>query len=233
MRNEAIAILVAASNLLSPAIPDVASAREPRTTTVSPPTVPIAAADETEIEPLASDERELVAWASARFALVGLDVPDVDIRFHDDTTVCGGDHGRYQSAGDRRRIDVCVADTGSFASHLHRQRTLVHELAHAWDHANLDDAGRTELLDLLGVSAWYAPDAEWDQRGVERFAETITWALYDQLRRPVLVDLSCRDLHVVFHATTGKVAPGPLEPVCDLPEPPTSISTTATHEEQS
>lgn len=166
------------------------------------------------IEPLTADEQELVAWAYERFALVGLDLPRVDITFHDDTAPCGGHHGRYRGAGERRHVAVCVPDRATFASRLQRQRTLVHELAHAWDHATLNPRDRIDLLDILDASDWDAPDSDWDERGVERFAETIVWGLYDQLRRPVLIDVPCRELHADFHAITGTHAPGPLEDAC-------------------
>jgi hypothetical protein len=166
-------------------------------------------------ESLSREEQELVTWAHDRFALVGLDLPQVDITFDDDTETCGGHDGRYRGSGERRHIAVCVPDRGSFASHLHRRRTLVHELAHAWDHANLEPQDRADLLEILDASDWYAPESDWDERGIERFAETITWGLYDQARRPVLIDVPCRELHADFQAITGTRAPGPLEPVCN------------------
>jgi hypothetical protein len=160
------------------------------------------------------EEQELVSWAYARFELVGMELPSVDISFHDDTDACGGVHGRFRGSGDDRKVLVCVRDAGTFATRLERQRTLVHELAHAWDHANLDDEARRHLLPVVDAHGWYAADADWDERGVERFAETIVWGLYDQLRRPVLIDVSCAELHADFRVITGTTAPGPLERAC-------------------
>lgn len=165
---------------------------------------------------LTQDEQDLVSWARHRFALVGLELPDVEVAFHDDKEPCRGQTGYFRGGRDHRLVDVCVKDLGTYASHLQRQRTLVHELAHAWDHANLDSRRRAELLRTLDATDWYAPDQEWDERGVERFAETIVWGLYDQMRRPTLIDVPCRELHVDFISITSSSVPGPLESICGL-----------------
>jgi hypothetical protein len=239
MRNTPTAIVVSAANLLLPAIITLSM------TTASPaadtdgglamPPVLIGAGDAGHdadtgpampvvvtmpeappaVEPLTSAEQELVDWAYARFALVGLDLPDVEISFHEDTDSCRGAEGRYERSGSDARIRVCIPDQDSFAFQLKQRRTLVHELAHAWDDANLDDTDRAELLSVVDAESWYAPESDWDQRGVERFAETIVWGLYDQLRRPTRIDVPCDELHADFVRITGSTAPGPVEMVCD------------------
>lgn len=164
---------------------------------------------------LTAAERNLVEWAEGRFAIVGLRLPDVEVVFHDDTESCGGHPGRFRGSADRRIVAICVPDSGTFHSQLQRRRTLVHELAHAWDYAHLDSEDHARLLTTLDAVDWYGPDAEWDERGVERFAETIVWGLYDQRRRPTMIDVACAELHADFIAITGSRAPGPLEPVCE------------------
>ena len=159
-------------------------------------------------------ERQLVVWATERFALVGLDLPDVQVSFHDDPERCNWNEGIYHGDGDVHRAQICVPDQGTFASDLHRRRTLIHELAHAWERANLDDADRERMLMVLDADAWFTSDLSWEERGGERFAETIVWGLYDQLRRPTLIDASCAEIHADFQYITGHPAPGPIEPVC-------------------
>jgi hypothetical protein len=159
-------------------------------------------------------ERDLVKWAWDRSALVGLDLPLVEVSFHDDDQPCNGSQGVYYSNDGRPRVLVCIPDSGTFASKLQRQRTLVHELAHAWEQANLDDAERKALLEILDAEDWYAPESAWEERGAERFAETIVWGLYDQLRRPTLIDVPCRELHADLQSITGHTAPGPVERLC-------------------
>lgn len=165
---------------------------------------------------LTPGESELLEWATARFLLVGLHLPEVDLSFHDDTEVCGFDDGIYRDQDGRHRLLICVPDRGTFASNLERQRTLVHELAHAWDQANLDDLDRQKLLPILDAEDWYAPDEAWEDRGAERFAETIVWGLYDQLRRPKLIDTPCAELHADFHSITGHSAPSPVADGCGI-----------------
>jgi hypothetical protein len=64
------------------------------------------------------------------------------------------------------------------------------------------------------AEAWSTSDLAWEDRRSERFAETIAWGLYDQLRRPTLIDASCAELHADFLFITGHPALGPVEPVC-------------------
>lgn len=177
-------------------------------------TVTASIIDEQMVAALTPKERSLLQWASDRFALVGLELPDVDVSFHDDARPCNGHEGIFHGDGVRPRLQVCVPDRGTSASDLWRQRTLIHELAHAWEHVNLDDADRSELLEVLDADRWFSNDLTWDERGGERFAETIVWGLYDQLRRPVLIDGSCQELHADFQYITGHTAPGPLAEVC-------------------
>jgi len=158
----------------------------------------------------------LVEWARSRYQLIDLDLPDVKVLFHDVTAPCNGANGIYRSGHGHPRIHICVRDRGTFASDLWRRRTLLHELAHAWEQANLDDADRARLLIVIDAADWYAPDAPWEERGAERFAETLVWGLYDQLRRPTLIDVACRELHADFLAITGFTAPGPVERICEL-----------------
>lgn len=162
-----------------------------------------------------SSDLETMRWVAGRFSLVGLQVPDVEIVFHPSSEECGWHDGRYRSDGTTRRIDVCVPDHGTFASDLSRRRTLVHELAHAWDDVNFDDDDRSALLPVLGAEEWYGPEDDWAARGIERFAEAIVWGLYDQRRRPTKVDVPCSDLHRVFVEVTGHEPLGPIEPICE------------------
>ena len=164
---------------------------------------------------LTPDEANLVRWATDRFALVGLDLPAVEMSFHGEREPCEGNQGIYQDDG-RARVLVCIPDYGTFASNLLRQRTLVHELAHAWEQANLDDAERQALLEILDADDWYGPEATWEERGAERFAETIVWGLYDQVRRPTLIDTACAEVHADFREITGHLAPGPTNGGCSI-----------------
>ncbi|MGI9622369.1 MAG: hypothetical protein ACR2PK_05985 [Acidimicrobiales bacterium] len=169
-----------------------------------------------EAVPLTENETALIELVADRFAAIGLQLPEIAVSFSDKTADCKWAHGIYNGDEGGHRVRVCVPDNGTFASSLQRQRTLTHEFAHAWDHANLTAADRERLLRIVDASDWYAPEAEWDERGAERFAETIVWGLYEQVRRPVLIDAPCRELHADFYAITGQAALGPVAQGCEL-----------------
>ncbi len=173
---------------------------------------------------LSVDEREIVRWAHGRFLLVGLEVPDVEIVFHPHSGDCNWNEGTYRSGDETRRIDVCVPDHGTSHSDLQRRRTVMHELAHAWDDVNLTEDDRDMLLPVLGAQEWYGPDLDWTTRGVERFAETIVWGLYDQRRRPTKINVPCAELHRAFVEITGHEPLGPIELACGLAAPTTGWS---------
>lgn len=175
---------------------------------------------------LSAADLQTVRWAIGRFLLIGLQVPDVEIAFHPSSEDCGWNEGRYRSDGETRRIDVCVPDHGTFHSELQRRRTVVHELAHAWDDVNLTDVDRDALLSVLGAHDWYGSNLDWRARGVERFAETIVWGLYDQRRRPTKIEVPCADLHQAFVEITGHEPLGPIEAVCDLTRQPAARTPT-------
>mgnify|MGYP001822216399 CR=1 FL=1 len=166
--------------------------------------------------PLTRDEEDLVEVVTNRFTRVGLDLPQIAVSFHDDAADCKWAHGIYYGEDGRHRVGVCVPDHGTFASNLQRQRTLTHEFAHAWEQAHLTAADRDRLLSVLDTDDWYAPEADWADRGAERFAETIVWGLYDQIRRPVLIGANCRELHADFRHITGRAPIGPIANACEL-----------------
>jgi hypothetical protein len=176
-----------------------------------PPTTTLPAHEPIALTPA---ERELVKWVTSRFALVDLHLPEVDVTFHDDSSACEFHDGIYYSDGAHHRVLVCIPDRGTFASNLERQRTLTHEFAHVWEQANLDDIDRQSLLSVVDAQDWYASESAWGERGAERFAETIVWGLYDQLRRPTLIEAPCAELHADFHSITGYTAPSPVAAGC-------------------
>jgi hypothetical protein len=181
---------------------------------------PTAAPDAREVllEGHRGPDRELIEWAIGRFDEVGLEVPGVRIVVDPADELCAGVHGRFV-AGDRDpKIVLCLEHRESYEAVLYRRRTMMHELAHAWDHATLTEQDRLALQPLLGVDTWYGGTHQWEDRGAERLAETLVWGFYDQLRRPVLIDVGCGELHRDFVAITGHRALGPTASVCDLPE---------------
>ncbi len=179
------------------------------------PVADVAAQETPAAAPLTDREQELVDWAVDRFAQAGLELPEMTVRFDPTRELCGHAQGRFQQASDGERfVTICTRDGDSFAADLDRRRTLLHEFGHAWDFANLSDDDRAGLAGLLGAEAWNDPEAAWEDRGVERFAEAFVYALLDQPRRQVKVALGCEDLVGAFEAATGAVPQGPGLPYC-------------------
>lgn len=70
-----------------------------------------------------------------------------------------------------------------------------------------------KFLVVRDAQAWLTSELSCEERGAERFAESIVFGLYDQLRRPTLIDVSSAELHATFQSITGHPALGPIEPV--------------------
>ena len=183
------------------------------------PTTEIHMADEAEEAPaaptLTSDEQEVVDWTRGRFDKAGLELPDIAVWFDPTRELCRNNEGLYHRGPDGiHQVFVCTRDSDTFAAELERRRTLLHEFGHVWDTVNLDDEQRGQLSYLLGTSDWYDQEAEWSDRGVERFAESFVLTLLDQPARQLKVDTRCADLVAAFTAATAAVPLGPGEQWC-------------------
>jgi hypothetical protein len=172
------------------------------------------APDQQPVVQLSDDQADAVEWARDRFAQVGLELPDMVIEFDPTKRACGVAEGRYRYDGEVHRVAICVWPGPSFRADLERRRTLLHEFAHAWETANLDDTERTRMLDDLGVAAWHDPDADWEDRGAERFAEVFVFALLDQPLRQLKVPGECSTMVALFTDVTGHAPLGPGAPSC-------------------
>lgn len=120
-------------------------------------------------------ERVRVDEALGRFRDAGLRLPDLEVVFHDDDAPCKGHDGLFQSRFTPWRILVCTdADF-----------VLTHEMAHAWEAANLDDEDRERYLAHRRLDAWSDPEEEWRDRGVEDAAFILQQNL---MMRPARID---------------------------------------------
>ena len=140
---------------------------------------PVAAtADPVVIKIVAATARqaEHAQWALARFEAAGLELPSLTIVFHDDYQSCGMREGVLRIAGEDVTIHECQNDPSR------SRRSLLHELAHAWDHVggSIDTDTRTDFLRLRGLQSWDDDDIPWNQRGEEQTAEIIAWGLIHQ-----------------------------------------------------
>jgi hypothetical protein len=136
--------------------------------------------DATRVTVYADKDRShrLVEWALDRYDQAGLAVPATDVYFHPNRQGCEGYDGIHTITAGKHRIDVCVLDQRS------RERTILHEFAHAWAHTNLTDDTRQTFLAKRGLETWHDSDTEWEDRGTEHAAEIIRWGLSHQCRAP-------------------------------------------------
>ena len=118
-------------------------------------------------ESFTPEQQELVDFAFSQFELAAIELPAVGISFRSDNADCFGYGGVYMT--NELTVRICQPS----------KTTMVHELAHAWVEASLDDSDRQSFLELRGLSTWTA-GTEWDQRGAEQAAEIITWAVMDE-----------------------------------------------------
>ena len=112
-------------------------------------------------------------WALDRFRLAGIELPSLQIVFHDDYQACGNREGVLRIAGERAEIHECERDRPR------SRRSLLHELAHAWDHVagGITWERRTRFLEARNLSSWDADGLPWQERGEEQAAEIVAWGL--------------------------------------------------------
>jgi hypothetical protein len=119
----------------------------------------------------------LTEWALSRFERAGLRLPPMNVAFHDDKQPCEGHFGYYRS-GDPPRIDICGFNWDR--SITAAKKTILHELAHAWAGATLNEQTRERFLRFRGLDTWGDDETPWEEQGSEQAAEVIAWALMDK-----------------------------------------------------
>jgi hypothetical protein len=166
----------------------------------------------------------LVRWGLDRFRLAGLTPPRLgSVTFVTDAERCEGLDGWSTRSAGGERISICLhadeicADDACSTWSLEARLALLHELAHGWLSANLDDTERQAFVDFVGVSQWNDPDDAWIDRGVERAASTIGTGLVDDFDGSGCVNPAyCNVKGGGFALLTGLAPIGPpIEPEPD------------------
>lgn len=127
-----------------------------------------------------AEQLELARWAVSRFEAASLQLPPVEIRFHDERSGCGEHFGYYRAGV----VDVCGSNVNLLA-----RRNLLHELVHAWAEVNVTRERRERFLELRGLRTWNGRDVGWRERGFEHAAEILAWHLGDRILTPTLPDV--------------------------------------------
>jgi hypothetical protein len=162
----------------------------------------------------------LLGWALERFAAGGLAPPELaSVTFASASGRCSGVAGKVEHHEDGARVLLCFdagtacVGEGCERFTLHARLTTLHELAHTWDLTWLDDATREAYLHRTGLERWFGDgQLAWEERGVERAAETIMWGLLDEaLPLPRLGDPPCDVLASEYRLLTGT---SPSRPDC-------------------
>lgn len=161
-------------------------------------------------EQIARLERAIAAFTNA-----GLDLPDLEIEFMNEDA-CAGAHGRFRATNPRWQIRICSADLGF---------VYEHELAHAWEQANLTDEQRQAFLELRGYTNWSDHDRPRNERGVERVALVLQQGLAGLALPPVLGAEAVSRLED-FELLAGRPAPV-LEAWMDSKDVPCDVRPTA------
>jgi hypothetical protein len=117
-----------------------------------------------------ADEAAALAKAIDRFRTAGLALPDLEVVFHDESAPCKGHEGLFQAHQTPWRVQIC--------SEL--AFVVTHELAHAWERANLTDDDRQRFLDHEGLTTWSSTEADRSDRGIEEAAFVIQQNLMAQ-----------------------------------------------------
>ena len=143
-------------------------------------------------------QRGVLDDALARFEAAGLALPELEIFFSDDASACAGHLGAFRDRAERRHISVC--------SDL--EFVVVHELAHAWSDANLDEVARNRYVRARELATWSDHGVPWAQRGTEDAAFIIQQNLRD-VAPSVLASATWVERITAFELLTG--TPSPLQ----------------------
>ena len=168
------------------------------------------------LAPLSEAEAVVAETAMAAFveAGMGFDTTPV-VSFHREKADCAGNLGYWVDEDGIDRIRVCWTHDDPAVEAVLQTQAMVHELAHAWAHRNVDDADRAAFSEFVGVESWEGADAEWIHRGTEVAAELITWAVLDPAVSFIDFDeAGCRDWAAAFELLAGRPAPAHVAGAC-------------------
>ena len=144
-------------------------------------------------------EVAMVRWAVGRYRNAHLELPSLDIYFHDDVSGCRGGIGFYA----RDRIDMCPG----LVLNLVPRHDMLHEMAHAWSFHSLTTNTQEAFMRLRGLSTWNSADQPWDLRGFEQTAEIVAWAIGDGVITPSIPDNDDQTLVADYEHLTGSPPP--------------------------
>lgn len=148
------------------------------------------------VQGASSEQRARLNDAMARFGAAELRLPDFEIVFSDDESACAGYLGGFRRVEDAPHISVC--------SDL--EFVVLHELAHVWVDANVDEAARDRYLRWRGLDTWSDRAVPRGDRGVEDAAFVIQQNLR-YVAPSVLASATWTERIAAFEFLTGTRSP--------------------------
>ena len=166
--------------------------------------------------PLSHAEAGVFAEAERLFATIGLELPaDLVLSFHESEPDCDGNLGLSSRENGVPRVRVCWSDENPDLEAELQLRALIHELTHAWTNEYVDDVTKALFVKFTESGSWSDRSTAWEDRGTERAAELMSWALLDA---PILFTdfegISCFSWAVAFELLTGSAAPTTISGRC-------------------
>lgn len=128
-----------------------------------------------------------LAWGLGRFETAGLTLPRIaSATFTLYSEYCDDMRARYRPAEEGAEIGFCLGENDACwdegCTHFApvSRRLVLHELAHAWMDATLDESARQHYTDSIGFEVWTGQSVPWGEQAMEHAAETIVWGLMDR-----------------------------------------------------
>lgn len=141
------------------------------------------------------DQNQRLEEAIARFEAADLELPVLAVAFSPNRGDCEGHDGLFDSRITPWRVTIC-----STAAYVYE-----HELAHAWERANLSDEQRQAYMAFRGLASWAESHHSRMERGVEDAAFVIQQGLSVGL--PSKLDEERRSRLAAYELLTGRPAP--------------------------
>ncbi|MFQ5554990.1 MAG: hypothetical protein ACE5GC_06435 [Acidimicrobiia bacterium] len=143
-----------------------------------------------------SSQQARLELAIERFGDAGLTLPDLEVVFATSDDPCKGHPALFQPQFQPWRISICSDLESAYE----------HELAHAWEAANLAEETREQFMTLRGYSTWSDPGVPWNQRGIEGVAVVIQQGL-SGLALPPSLSREQRSRLAAYELLTGSPDP--------------------------
>ncbi|MEM9202095.1 MAG: hypothetical protein AAGC53_10560 [Actinomycetota bacterium] len=158
----------------------------------------------------------LVTDTLDRFTEAGLGIESPPlVSFHPERSDCGGNLAYWRNEDGVDHVRICWTHEDPGVEVRVQAQALTHEFGHAWVFENTDAATRAAFVEATGSASWADPADEWNDRGTERAAELLVWAVLDP--NVLFVDFTgepCTTWSAAFTLLTDRPAPASITDEC-------------------